>query len=145
MLPYGLEAFAPAKHPKKENGKLVEVDETLPVKVLEFDRGNKKIIVSHARIWEEKVEKDKEEVREKKVVERKDQRTELKNINRKVGKSTLGDLGVLSELKSKIEKGNAEAKIEAESDLETPEDVPAESPDSEATDNVEPVEKPKDE
>ncbi|MEO6167020.1 MAG: 30S ribosomal protein S1 [Chitinophagales bacterium] len=145
LLPYGLEAFAPAKHLKKENGKLVEVDETLLVKVLEFDRGNKKIIVSHARVWEEKVEKDKEEVREKKVVERKDQRTELKNINRKVEKSTLGDLGVLSELKSKIEKGNAEAKIEADAELETPEDTTVKSPDAEPTENMEAEEKPSDE
>ena len=56
-------------------------------------------------------------MREKKSVERKDQRTELKNINRKVEKSTLGDLGVLSQLKSKIEKGNADAKLEADAEL----------------------------
>ena len=57
-------------------------------------------------------------VKEKKQVERKDQRSELKNINRKVEKTTLGDLGVLSELKSKIEKGNADAKAGAESEVE---------------------------
>lgn len=116
LLPYGLEAFAPAKHLKKENGKPAEVDESMMFKVLEFDRGNKKIIVSHAKIWEEKVEKEKETVKEKKQVERKDQRTELKNINRKVERTTLGDLGVLSELKTKIEKGNAEAKAESENE-----------------------------
>lgn len=132
LMPYGLEAFAPAKHLKKEDGKSVEVDETLPVKVLEFDRGNKKIIVSHARIWEEKVEKENEEVREKKTQDRKDQRNELKNINRKVEKSTLGDLGVLSELKSKIEKGNAKVKDELNAKAEAEPDVP-ESDDSVAS------------
>lgn len=133
LMPYGLEAFAPSKHLKKENGKAVEVDETLPVKVLEFDRGNKKIIVSHAKVWEEKVEKDKEEVREKKSVERKDQRTELKNINRKVEKSTLGDLGVLSQLKSKIEKGNADAKLEADAELEASDDTTPSTPVTDTT------------
>lgn len=149
LMPYGLEAFAPAKHLKKENGKTVEVDETLPVKVLEFDRGNKKIIVSHARVWEEKVEKENEDVREKKAVERKDQRTELKNINRKVEKSTLGDLGVLSELKSKIEKGNAKAKIESEeaadAELETPADAAPESPVAETPEETLTDQKPVDE
>lgn len=148
LMPYGLEAFAPAKHLKKENGKTIEVDETLPVKVLEFDRGNKKIIVSHARVWEEKVEKDNDEVREKKAVERKDQRTELKNINRKVEKSTLGDLGVLSELKSKIEKGNAKAKIESEDVEAEPEvsaDTTPETPVAEAPDETKTDEKPVDE
>lgn len=136
LMPYGLEAFAPSKHLKKENGKVVEVDETLPVKVLEFDRGNKKIIVSHAKVWEEKVEKDKEEVREKKSVERKDQRTELKNINRKVEKSTLGDLGVLSQLKSKIEKGNADAKLEADAELEATDDATPSTPVTDTTEGT---------
>ncbi len=143
LMPYGLEAFAPSKHLKKENGKAVEVDETLPVKVLEFDRGNKKIIVSHAKVWEEKLEKDKEEVREKKSVERKDQRTELKNINRKVEKSTLGDLGVLSQLKSKIEKGNADAKLEADAELETTADESQSNPVANSTDETPVDETPK--
>ena len=139
LLPYGLEAFAPAKHLKKENGKPVEMDETLTFKVLEFDRSNKKIIVSHAKVWEDRLEKEKEVVREKKQVERKDQRTELKNINRKVEKSTLGDLGVLSELKSKIEKGNEEAKAEADAKAEAEAENKVESTTSEP--NAEEMEK----
>ncbi|MBA3648012.1 MAG: 30S ribosomal protein S1 [Chitinophagales bacterium] len=118
LMPYGLEAFAPIKHLRKENGKTAELDESLLFKVIEFDRGNKKIIVSHSKIWEDRLEREKEALKEKKQVERKDQRTEVKNINRKVEKTTLGDLGVLSELKNKIEKGNADAKAEAETDTE---------------------------
>jgi small subunit ribosomal protein S1 len=128
LLPYGLEAFAPAKHLRKDNGKMCELDETLPFKVLEFDRGNKKIIVSHSKVWEDILEKEKEVLKEKKQVERKDQRSDMKNVNRKVEKTTLGDLGVLSELKTKIEKRNADAKAEA--DQETKDDSPDDSPEN---------------
>ncbi|MCY7410475.1 MAG: S1 RNA-binding domain-containing protein, partial [Chitinophagales bacterium] len=121
LLPYGLEAFAPTKHLRKENGKSVETDETLAFKVIEFDRNQKKIIVSHSRTWEEKVEKEKDDVRDKKRVERQGQREELSKINRKIEKSTLGDLGVLSELKSKMEAGDAEDTTAiAEEVVETP-------------------------
>ena len=130
LLPYGLEAFAPAKHLRKDNGKMCELDETLPFKVLEFDRGNKKIIVSHSKVWEDILEKEKEVLKEKKQVERKDQRSDMKNVNRKVEKTTLGDLGVLSELKTKIEKRNADAKAEAgqETKDDSPDDSPENSP-----------------
>ncbi len=107
LLPYGLEAYAPAKHLRKENGKTVEAEETLPFKVIEFDRNQKRIIVSHTRTWEDKMEKEREVVKEKKRDDRKGQREELDKISRKIEKSTLGDLGVLSQLKSKIEKGTA--------------------------------------
>src|SRR5690606_26654216 len=43
QLPYGLEAFAPIKHIKKEDGAMAEVDETLTFKVLEFNRDDKRI------------------------------------------------------------------------------------------------------
>ena len=112
LLPYGLEAYAPGKHLRKENGKNAEADETLAFKVIEFDRNTKKIVVSHTRTWEEKVEKEKEVIKDKKRDERKGQREELQKISRKIEKSTLGDLGVLSELKSKIEKGSEEEQEE---------------------------------
>src|SRR4030095_15889353 len=121
LLPYGLEDIAPVKHLKKENGKWAEADETLPFKVIEFDRNQKKIVVSHSRIWEEHKEAEQETVRDKKRDERKGQRDELKKISSKIEKSTLGDLGVLSELKSKIEKGTAKTE---EAKEEIAEDVP---------------------
>ncbi len=104
LLPYGLEGFAPAKHAKKDGNKNIEVDETLDFKVLEFDRGNKKIIVSHTAVWQEKIEDEKKAEYDRKDKERKDTRAEVKNINRKIEKSTLGDLGILSDLKEKMDK-----------------------------------------
>jgi len=112
LMPYGLEAFAPTKHLKKENGKAAEVDETLEFKVLEFDRGNKKIIVSHSRVHDEKKAEEKKAEGERKDKERNDTRSDIKNINRKVEKSTLGEIGGLAELKQKLEQGSDSAAAE---------------------------------
>jgi small subunit ribosomal protein S1 len=119
LLPYGLEAIAPSKHLKKENGKWAEADETLLFKVIEFDRNQKKIVVSHSRIWEEQKEAEREGIKDKKREERKGQREELKKISSKIEKSTLGDLGVLSQLKTKIEKSGAE-KDEKKAETDAP-------------------------
>ncbi|MEO5675469.1 MAG: 30S ribosomal protein S1 [Chitinophagales bacterium] len=118
LLPYGLEAYAPAKHLRKENGKNAEPEETLNFKVIEFDRNQKRIIVSHTRTWEEKIEKEKEVVKDKKRDDRKGQREELEKISRKIEKSTLGDLGVLSQLKSKIDKGTSEISDKENADID---------------------------
>jgi small subunit ribosomal protein S1 len=131
LLPYGLEAYAPIKHLKKENGKLVEADEVLDFKVLEFERNNKRILVSHTRVWEEKAEDEKKEVIEKKNVERKETRKTLKDVNQKVEKSTLGDLGVLASLRQKMEKsddaaGNKEEKKEDNKEEQAPDTKPTE-------------------
>ena len=53
QLPYGLEGFAPNRHLGKEDGKSVGADETAEFMVIEFDRNEKRIVVSHARIWEQ--------------------------------------------------------------------------------------------
>ena len=131
LLPYGLEAYAPIKHLKKENGKLVEADEVLDFKVLEFERNNKRILVSHTRVWEEKAEDEKKEVIEKKNVERKETRKTLKDVNQKVEKSTLGDLGVLASLRQKMEKsddaaGKRKRKKEDNKEEQAPDTKPTE-------------------
>src|SRR6187431_237949 len=61
QLPYGLEAFSPSRHLRKENGKLAEVDETLTFKVIEFNRDDKRIMVSHLRYLED-IQREAEEV-----------------------------------------------------------------------------------
>ncbi len=103
QLPYGLEGFAPARHLNKEDGKQVTTDETAQFIVIEFDRNEKRIVVSHSRIWEAA----QEEVRE---AEKKEARAQadatkkaVKNLQSKVEKSTLGDLGALAEIRAKLE------------------------------------------
>jgi small subunit ribosomal protein S1 len=103
QLPYGIEAFAPTRHIKKEDNKLAEVDEVLDFKVLEFEREEKRIIVSHTRVIEDmKVEEKTKAVSEKKKVEKKT-KDGIKDANSKIEKSTLGDLDILSDLKAQME------------------------------------------
>jgi small subunit ribosomal protein S1 len=51
QLPYGLEGFAPNRHLTKEDGKSIGADETNKFMVIEFDRNEKRIVLSHSRIW----------------------------------------------------------------------------------------------
>jgi len=108
-LPYGLEGFAPARHLAKEDGKTVVADETAQFMVIEFDRNEKRIVLSHARIWEQVAADEKEAVVKEKKAEAVKTKKAVKDIQNKVEKSTLGDLGVLAELKKKME-GGEEAK-----------------------------------
>ncbi|MEZ5053192.1 MAG: S1 RNA-binding domain-containing protein [Chitinophagales bacterium] len=105
QLPYGIEAFAPTRHIKKEDGKLAEVEEVLPFKVLEFDRDDKRIIVSHTRVNEDAKLEEKKSIEGEKKKEAKRTKDAVDKTNSKVEKSTLGDLSALSELKSKMEEG----------------------------------------
>jgi small subunit ribosomal protein S1 len=103
QLPYGLEGFAPNRHLAKDDGKSVGADETAPFMVIEFDRNEKRIIVSHTRIWEqaniETIEAEKKEKR----AQAESTKNAVKNIQNKVEKTTLGDLGALADLKKKFE------------------------------------------
>jgi len=106
QLPYGVESFAPTRHIKKEDGKLADVDEALQFKIIEFDRDDKRIIVSHTRVIEDhKVEEKAKSVGggEKKKPARKAKSTS-RDTGSKIEKSTLGDLDALSELKAQMEK-----------------------------------------
>jgi len=109
QLPYILEGFAPARHLAKEDGKVVGADETAQFMVIEFDRNEKRIVLSHARIWEQVAADEKEAVVKEKKADAAKTKKAVKDIQNKVEKSTLGDLGVLAELKKKME-GGEEAK-----------------------------------
>lgn len=109
QLPYGLEGFAPSRHLRREDEKTINADETAPFMVIEFDRNDKKIILSHSRIWEkEKAEEKDAALKEKRAADASTKKA-VKNIQSKVEKPTLGDLGVLADLKKKLDKEDAEA------------------------------------
>ena len=103
QLPYGLEGFAPNRHLAKEDGKTVAADETAQFVVIEFDRNEKRIVVSHTRIWEQIKVEEVEAVKKQERVEADNTKKAVKNVQAKVEKSTLGDLGVLAELKKKMD------------------------------------------
>ncbi len=115
QLPYGLEGFAPNRHLNKEDGKQVQADETAQFMVIEFDRNEKRIVLSHTRIWEQSKVEEKEAAKKEARVEAEKTKKAVKNIQNKVEKTTLGDLGALAEIKAKLqegEKSSEEAKGE---------------------------------
>ena len=84
--------------------------------VIEFDRNEKRIVLSHTRIWEQVKTEEKDAARKEARVEADKTKKAVKNIQGKVEKATLGDLGVLAELKKKMEGGSeGEAAPEAQS------------------------------
>jgi small subunit ribosomal protein S1 len=113
QLPYGLEGFAPNRHLNKEDGKQVQADETAQFMVIEFDRNEKRIVLSHTRIWEQSKVEEKEAAKKEARAEADKTKKAVKNIQSKVEKATLGDLGALAEIKAKLqegEKGGEESK-----------------------------------
>ena len=114
QLSYGLEGFAPNRHLSKEDGKSIAADETAQFMVIEFDRNEKRIVVSHTRIWEQVKVDEAEAVKKEARVEADNTKKAVKNVQAKVEKSTLGDLGVLAELKKKMESGTEDASAATE-------------------------------
>ncbi|MFT3981798.1 MAG: 30S ribosomal protein S1 [Ferruginibacter sp.] len=113
QLPYGLEGFAPARHLGKEDGKTIVADETAQFMVIEFDRSDKRIVLSHARIWEQEKEEEKQAHIKEKKAEAESTKKAVKNIQSKVEKATLGDLSALADLKAKLD-GNSSDDAKAE-------------------------------
>ena len=104
QLPYGLEGFAPNRHLGKEDGKSVGADETTEFMVIEFDRNEKRIVVSHARIWEQAKVEEKDAARKEARVEADKTKKAVKTLQNKVEKPTLGDLGALAQIKERLQQ-----------------------------------------
>ncbi|MGC8825300.1 MAG: 30S ribosomal protein S1 [Bacteroidales bacterium] len=97
-LPYGVEGFASPKHLVKADGQMAQVDEKLPFKVIEFNKGAKRIVVSHTKVHED----------ERKAAESKKDETssnkKSKKVKMEIEKTTLGDISELAALKSEMEQ-----------------------------------------
>jgi len=118
QLPYGLEGFAPARHLNKEDGKTISADETNQFMVIEFDRNEKRIVLSHTRLWEQAKTDEKEAAKKEAKADAEKTKKAVKSIQNKVEKATLGDLGALAEIKAKLkeeEKGSASSTDESKS------------------------------
>ncbi len=120
QLPYGLEGFAPNRHLGKEDGSTVSADQTAEFMVIEFDRNEKRIVLSHARIWEQAKMEEKEALRKEARVEAEKTKKAVKNIQGKVEKATLGDLGALAEIKERLRQGERNAGGPATPNAEEP-------------------------
>ena len=103
-LPYGVEGFAPTRHLEKEDKTKAKVDETLDFKVIEFSKENKKIIVSHSRIAQDMIEKEKAQNEEAENKEKVSTAKATKKLADKLEKTTLGDIDALANLKEQMDK-----------------------------------------
>jgi small subunit ribosomal protein S1 len=133
-LPYGVEGFAPSRHLVKEDNTNARVDETLDFKVIEFSKENKKIIISHAKIYQDASNAEKAKDTAEKKKGEKTTKKAVKKIKDNLEKTTLGDIEALANLKSEMdgaEKLSREAKITAEDTHEEPETTSDETPEEE--------------
>jgi small subunit ribosomal protein S1 len=103
QLPHGLEAFAPVKHIKKEDGNMAEAGEVISVKVIEFNRDDKRILVSHTRFVEDNKRAADDVTRKVKDSEESETRKAVESTQQKIEKDTLGDLDVLAKLKDQLD------------------------------------------
>jgi len=102
QLPDGLEAFAPAKHIRKDDNTIVDEGETLTVKVIEFNKEDRRILVSHTRYLEDLKFKADQAVRAERDKERSETQGAIQEVQKKVEKETLGDLAALAQLKEQF-------------------------------------------
>ncbi|MEI6817127.1 MAG: 30S ribosomal protein S1 [Bacteroidota bacterium] len=111
-LPYGVDGYAPLKHMIKENKSPAKLNEKLEFKVIEFSKDSKRIVVSHSRVWEDKLAHGQAKENEKMSAEDMENAKTLEKIQGSVEKPTLGDFASLSSLKTELETSEREKKIE---------------------------------
>ena len=102
-LQYGVEGFCPSKHSIKEDGTALKVDDVIDFKIIEFNKENKRLVISHSRIWEEARDDARREESSTRKKDAKAATSAVKKVKDSVEKSTLGDLDVLAQLKEQME------------------------------------------
>ena len=102
-LQYGVEGFCPSKHSVKEDGSSLKVDDVEEFKIIEFNKENKRLVISHSRIWEDAKEEVRKEESNARKKDAKAASSAVKKVKDSVEKSTLGDLDVLAQLKEQME------------------------------------------
>jgi small subunit ribosomal protein S1 len=100
------------RHAAREDNTTAKVDDTMDFKVIEFSKENKKIILSHSKIYldvqgqgpekTKQTDAAKNEVRSTKRV--------VKKIQDTLEKTTLGDIEALAALKSNLEETEKKEK-----------------------------------
>jgi len=96
-LPYGIVGYATVKNLAKEDGTTVEVGETVNFKVIEFNKEERKITLSHSKISSDDLKKQAKKESNKKNEKPKEQVIE---------KTTLGDIAELAALKEQMKEAS---------------------------------------
>lgn len=101
----GGEGFATPKHLVKKDGTQAQLGEELPFMVIEFVKDSKRIILSHSRTFEDVKDEPRRENNHRGGGRRQQQHQETAQIQNVVAGTSLGDLGVLADLKKRMEEG----------------------------------------
>lgn len=101
----GGEGFATPKHLVKEDGTQAQLGEELPFMVIEFVKDSKRIILSHSRTFEDVKDEPRRENNHRGGGRRQQQHQETAQIQNVVAGTSLGDLGVLADLKKRMKEG----------------------------------------
>ena len=112
-LPYGVEGFATPRHLTKEDGTQARAEEKLMFKVIEFNKGGRRIILSHSRIFEDEKRAEETGERKSKVSVEKT----AKKMRTAMESTTLGDISELAALKDRME---AAEKVQSKKAKKTP-------------------------
>ena len=102
-LPYGIEGYVMARNLAKEDGTSADPGETLDFKVIDFSKGDKRILMSHTATFKE----------EEKVAPKKSAGKKKATVKNQEATSSLGDLAALSALKDQMTDDNAAKKTVA--------------------------------
>ena len=147
-LPYGVEGFATPRHLVKEDGTQAKADEKLPFKVIEFNKGAKRIILSHSRVFEDEKKSEEQTAKKAQNTQAKNTKKGVKKLKDSLEKTTLGDISELAALKDQMESGDKKTKKDEAPKDEAPKDEASkeEAPKDEAPKEETPKdEAPKDE
>ncbi len=101
---YGVEAFAPYRQLQKEDGSVAKEHDTLDFKVIEFSKDNRRIVVSHTRIFDEKAQESKKAESAEKEKDASNTAKAVKKIKDTQEKSTLGDIEALAALRTSLQE-----------------------------------------
>ncbi|MDE6006633.1 MAG: 30S ribosomal protein S1 [Muribaculaceae bacterium] len=102
-LEHGVEGFATPKHLVKEDGSQAKLGDELDFKVIEFNKDNKRIILSHSRIAEDASKAERRAANAGRRAEKR-QQAEPATAAPAIEKTTLGDLDALQALKEQLQK-----------------------------------------
>jgi small subunit ribosomal protein S1 len=107
QLQYGVEAFAPSRHIKKEDNTPMKEDEVLKFEVIEFSKDAKRIIISHTNLWKGAERARNEQEGKNREKARKNTSKNVKKLNQSSEKTTLGELDALTALRAQLEKAES--------------------------------------
>lgn len=117
-LPYGIEGLAPLKQLVKADESVAEVGEALDFVVIEFQKEDRKIILSHTRTFTEATAEEVAAATAKPEKKKTTKTAAEKPATSTAEKSTMGDIGALSALKEQMEgaeRAQAIKKLEKKS------------------------------